>query len=168
MEAIVARTLNGHVLQVRARAYVLACGGIENARLLLASNRVAPAGIGNEYDLVGRFFMDHPYLTTGYFAPASQQHADGPHVIQSFKRAGLGQKCHIGFVLSERVRRDEQLTGAAPTSFAASPRRPRPSISVVAANRDCALPSFSNIARRRVQILAVISALWRRAGARSG
>ena len=111
VEAIVARTLNGHVLQVRARAYVLACGGIENARLLLASNRVAPAGIGNEYDLVGRFFMDHPYLTTGYFAPASQQHADGPHVIQSFKRAGFGQKCHIGFVLSERVRRDEQLTG---------------------------------------------------------
>jgi choline dehydrogenase-like flavoprotein len=109
--AIEARTLNGHVLQVRARAYVLACGGIENARLLLASDRVAPAGIGNEYDLVGRFFMDHPYLTTGYFAPASQQHADGPHVIQSFKRVGIGQKCHVGFVLSERVRFDEELTG---------------------------------------------------------
>ena len=111
VEAIEARTLNGHVLQVRARAYVLACGGIENARLLLASNRVAPAGIGNEYDLVGRFFMDHPYLTTGYFAPSAQQHADGPHVIQSFKRVGVSQKCHVGFVLSERVRCDEGLTG---------------------------------------------------------
>jgi choline dehydrogenase-like flavoprotein len=111
VQAIVAQSLNGHALEVRARAYVLACGGIENARLLLASNRVAPAGLGNEHDLVGRFFMDHPYLTTGHFAPASGRHADGPHVIQSFKRAGVGQKCHVGFALSERVRRDERLTG---------------------------------------------------------
>ena len=41
---------------------VLAAGGIENPRLLLASNGVRPAGIGNERDLVGRFFMDHPRI----------------------------------------------------------------------------------------------------------
>ena len=55
--------------------------------------------------------MDHPYLTTGHFVPASPRHADGPHVIQNFKRAGLDQTSHVGFVLNERVRRDEELTG---------------------------------------------------------
>ena len=37
-------------------------GGIENARLLLLSNRVQPAGLGNGHDLVGRYFMEHLYL----------------------------------------------------------------------------------------------------------
>ena len=39
---------------------VLAAGGMENARLLLASNDVMQTGIGNQNDLVGRFFGDHP------------------------------------------------------------------------------------------------------------
>ena len=44
---------------MRARVYVLAAGGIENARLLLTSDRVQPAGVGNGNDLVGRYFMEH-------------------------------------------------------------------------------------------------------------
>jgi choline dehydrogenase-like flavoprotein len=35
-------------------------GAIEIARLMLASNDVVPAGVGNTRDLVGRFFADHP------------------------------------------------------------------------------------------------------------
>jgi choline dehydrogenase-like flavoprotein len=53
-------SLDGHGGRVRARQYVLASGGIENARLLLHSNSIVPDGLGNEHDLVGRFFMDHP------------------------------------------------------------------------------------------------------------
>ena len=45
---------------VHARRYVLACGGIENARLLLASDADRPGGLGNDHDLVGRYFADHP------------------------------------------------------------------------------------------------------------
>jgi choline dehydrogenase-like flavoprotein len=45
---------------VKPRCAVLACGGMENARLLLASNDVMQAGIGNQNDLVGRFFADNP------------------------------------------------------------------------------------------------------------
>jgi choline dehydrogenase-like flavoprotein len=53
-------SLDGRKGTVRARHYVLASGGIENARLLLLSNSVVPQGLGNDHDLVGRFFMDHP------------------------------------------------------------------------------------------------------------
>lgn len=53
------QTLEGNRLTVKARYYVLACGTIQNARLLLTSNKQAPAGLGNDNDLVGRFFMEH-------------------------------------------------------------------------------------------------------------
>ncbi len=51
---------DGRTGVVKARHFVLASGGIENARLLLLSNGVAAEGLGNQRDLVGRFFMDHP------------------------------------------------------------------------------------------------------------
>jgi len=56
-----AKSLGGRKLQVRARHFVLACGGIENARLLLMSDSVESNGIGNQFDQVGRYFMEHPH-----------------------------------------------------------------------------------------------------------
>lgn len=58
-------TLNGRRMSVVSRIFVLATGGIENARMLLASNNVEAAGLGNRNDLVGRFFMDHPRMMCG-------------------------------------------------------------------------------------------------------
>jgi choline dehydrogenase-like flavoprotein len=55
-----AATLTGKRFAVKPRITVLACGGMENARLLLASNDVMAGGIGNGNDLVGRFFADNP------------------------------------------------------------------------------------------------------------
>ena len=62
---IEARTLDGARHEVRARTYVLACGGIENARLLLVSRDHQPHGIGNQHGHVGRYFMDHPRAVFG-------------------------------------------------------------------------------------------------------
>ena len=56
-----AKSLGGRKLQVRARHFVLACGGIENSRLLLMSDSVENNGIGNQFDQVGRYFMEHPH-----------------------------------------------------------------------------------------------------------
>jgi choline dehydrogenase-like flavoprotein len=63
-------TLDGGELELRARSFVLAAGGIENPRLLLASNRTQAHGIGNAHDLVGRFFMEHPQVAAAAFLPA--------------------------------------------------------------------------------------------------
>ncbi len=46
-----------------ANIFILATGGLENARLLLASNRQQVSGLGNQHDVVGRFFMDRPILS---------------------------------------------------------------------------------------------------------
>ena len=53
-------TLNGKRITVKPRLTVLAAGAIEIARLMLASNDVMKPGVGNQNDLVGRYFADHP------------------------------------------------------------------------------------------------------------
>jgi choline dehydrogenase-like flavoprotein len=63
--AVQVRSLAGHSFAVAAHTYILAAGGIETPRLLLASNRHQPAGVGNWNDVVGRYFMDHPRLLAG-------------------------------------------------------------------------------------------------------
>lgn len=49
----------GECREVSARFYVIAAGGLENARLLLASRDVSPNGIGNHSDCLGRFYQTH-------------------------------------------------------------------------------------------------------------
>ena len=56
-EALVS-TLQGHRFSVRAKTFVIAAGGLENARLLLSSGAES-RGLGNDRDLVGRFFATH-------------------------------------------------------------------------------------------------------------
>ncbi|MBX3482606.1 FAD-dependent oxidoreductase [Phenylobacterium sp.] len=59
------RALNGRALDVQARTVVLAAGGLENPRLLLASRSVMADGVGNGRDQVGRYFMEHPHARGG-------------------------------------------------------------------------------------------------------
>jgi choline dehydrogenase-like flavoprotein len=63
-------TLSGVRIEVAARYYVLAAGGMENTRLLLLSNDVIANGLGNQHDLVGRFFMEHPHTKRELIVPA--------------------------------------------------------------------------------------------------
>lgn len=64
--ALQVAALSGRHFTVRPQAVVLAAGGIENARLLLASSADRPAGLGNESDMVGRCFMEHLHVVAGH------------------------------------------------------------------------------------------------------
>jgi choline dehydrogenase-like flavoprotein len=61
VQKVVTRTLEGRETVIRAKHFVLACGAIENARLLLISDDVEKSGLGNSGDQVGRYFMEHPH-----------------------------------------------------------------------------------------------------------
>ena len=50
---------------VKAKHFMLACCSIQNARVLLASNKQAPNGLGNDNDNVGRYFMEHLEINSG-------------------------------------------------------------------------------------------------------
>jgi len=100
--------LSGLSFTVRARRYVLATGGIENARLLLASNRTDPQGLGNQHDLVGRYFMERLYPACGVLHPATS------HRRLSFytDRMRLGRGQAFGILrLSEAARAEHRLLG---------------------------------------------------------
>jgi choline dehydrogenase-like flavoprotein len=66
VDGVVAVGADGRRLLVRARAVVLATGGIENARLLLLAD--GGSGIGNEHDLVGRYFAERMLFSAGTLA----------------------------------------------------------------------------------------------------
>jgi choline dehydrogenase-like flavoprotein len=71
VDRVEVRREDGSALSVRARLVVLAAGGIENPRLLLLSRQVHRRGLGNDRDLVGRFFAERLSARTGYIVPAT-------------------------------------------------------------------------------------------------
>jgi len=56
---VTVKNFAGKQHRVRAKYFVCACCAIQNARLLLASNQQSPKGLGNDNDVVGRYFMEH-------------------------------------------------------------------------------------------------------------
>jgi choline dehydrogenase-like flavoprotein len=64
-------TRSNKSLKVLAPIVVLACGGLETPRLLLASRSIRSCGLGNEHDLVGRFYMTHLVGSGGHLRLAS-------------------------------------------------------------------------------------------------
>ena len=97
-------TLEGKKFWVSAKAFILAVGGIENPRLLLASNQVQGNGLGNQHDLVGRFFMEHPYLQSGEIEFSE------PPVLYTKKNIKVGE-AFLGTALglSKPIQQQEQL-----------------------------------------------------------
>jgi choline dehydrogenase-like flavoprotein len=103
-----ARTVKGNELLVSARIYVLAAGGIETPRLMLLSNRQRPAGLGNQHDLVGRFFMEHLHFWSGMLVLPETHCFDGTafyNDVHTVKDVAVIGK----LALSERVLRRERL-----------------------------------------------------------
>jgi choline dehydrogenase-like flavoprotein len=95
---------------VKAKAVVLACGGIENARLLLASNSTAKRGLGNEHDLVGRYFMEHP-ITEGAARVLYYETAPRLSAFMRYRDTAVGQDCVVALTIPESVQRAEKLPG---------------------------------------------------------
>ncbi|MBO0732501.1 MAG: GMC family oxidoreductase, partial [Acidimicrobiaceae bacterium] len=59
VDHLVLRSPGGRQLTARGRFYVLATGGLEATRLMMASNNVHPGGIGNASGHLGRWYMSH-------------------------------------------------------------------------------------------------------------
>jgi choline dehydrogenase-like flavoprotein len=102
---------SGARFEVRPGRVVLAAGGIENARLLLLSGADGGTVPGNAGDMVGRCFMEHPYVAFGVLALG-----DGAAV----ERLGLYDLHRVddvtiiaSLLLADQARRREELLGAA-------------------------------------------------------
>lgn len=65
VDGVLASCLNGKKISIKAQNYILACGGLENARILLVSRNQHRYGVGNRFGVVGRYYMDHPRVVCG-------------------------------------------------------------------------------------------------------
>lgn len=65
LESVSLQTLDKKCITVRSKQIVLATGGLEVVRLLLANRDKWPNGIGNQHDVVGRYYMCHIAGTIG-------------------------------------------------------------------------------------------------------
>jgi choline dehydrogenase-like flavoprotein len=97
--------LSGNRFSVKARIFILAAGGMENPRILLYSNRQQTAGLGNQHDLVGRFFMEHPRLEAGVIIP-TDRHLE----VGFYETHGVSNTRLLGYLgLTEETIRKEKL-----------------------------------------------------------
>jgi choline dehydrogenase-like flavoprotein len=102
--ALSVSTLEGKKVVMQARHFVLACGGLENARLLLVSRQVQTNGIGNQFDVVGRYYMDHPRAVFGKVKLAGKYPL--PLLLGMPLSDGMAQ---VGMQFSERMQQQEGL-----------------------------------------------------------
>lgn len=101
------RTPSGAGLRVSARHVVLATGGLENPRILLLSNRVRKQGLGNEHDLVGRFFMEHPHVYSGIYLPVENKPS-----LDFYRQQRIGgTEVQAALTIGPDVMRRERLVG---------------------------------------------------------
>jgi choline dehydrogenase-like flavoprotein len=113
IESVRVATLDGSRFTVRARQFVLAAGTIENARLLLASTAVQSSGLGNEHDLVGRYFAEHIVAPGAIFLPSDPSYELG---IYNWRSRSLTIRPSDGAVgvaylwPTERIQREERLS----------------------------------------------------------
>ena len=105
---------DGRYRFVRTKLTVLCAGAIENARLLLASNRIFSNGVGNQNGVVGRYLMDHLRGPIGHFDALDYkqiQRIYGDYKVKFSKTSTMRVK--YGAALSPVVQRAESLLNCA-------------------------------------------------------
>lgn len=95
----------GRVFQINARNTVIACGALENARLLLAARDVLPAGIGNEHDLVGRYYQSHRFGVCGH----AELRDPTKDFVYDFEKDDEGVYCRRRFWLTPHAQKEHQV-----------------------------------------------------------
>src|SRR4051812_23487662 len=101
----VVRSSGGREARLRARVFVIATGGIENARLLLLSKTPWKQGLGNEHDQVGRWMMNHPKNYCGVLELARPVDS-APYYFGCLHQGFAG---YAGLRLPEDVQREKKL-----------------------------------------------------------
>lgn len=110
IQSITVSSLGGVSMKIKAKAFILCCGGIENARLLLHAPKNVLARL-NEFDNLGRYFAQHPRgpIATLKTTPETARRLQTLFTV--FTRPS-GVQYEIGFALSEKAQREHRLLNA--------------------------------------------------------
>jgi choline dehydrogenase-like flavoprotein len=111
--SVEASTPEGRKMRISASHVVLCCGGIDNARLLLASRSVNPRGVGNDRDVVGRYLMDHPYVELGAYEGRGDESVRRRLGLRWLDRQGVRHVYQLGVRMSPAFQRRNELLNCA-------------------------------------------------------
>jgi choline dehydrogenase-like flavoprotein len=107
IEKLTVTNFAGKTHTVKAKYYILACNTVQNARLLLAACPQTPKGLGNDSDLVGRFFMEHLEVQSAWL------HLPAPSQLRLYRFSGIGStpmRCELA-ISSEMQAKYRMLNG---------------------------------------------------------
>jgi choline dehydrogenase-like flavoprotein len=99
--------------RVHGKAAVLAASGVENPRLLLISNQVRQCGIGNDYDIVGRYLLDHPAARIARYEKRDAKTIVNRFGFHGVPDSGRTQLYLHGLALSRCIQEREKLLNCA-------------------------------------------------------
>lgn len=108
LESVKAACTPGRSFEVLAKNTVIACGALENARLLLAAKDVLPTGIGNRHDLVGRYYQSHRFGVCG----CAELKDPTKDFVYDFEKDNAGVYCRRRFWLTPQAQELHQVTNA--------------------------------------------------------
>jgi len=132
--------LAGKQFSISAKVFILACGGFENARLLLMSNQQQTEGLGNQNDVVGRYYHDHTQAIGNYFIPKDRNLVNRAAFYDLLEVKGTSVQ---GFLrLSPQILEQERLLNSSTMFF------PRPNI-----RETKAITSFKHLGETLLHII---------------
>ncbi|WP_454883800.1 GMC oxidoreductase [Sphingomonas oryzagri] len=138
---VAVRMPGGGIVRIGSQIVVVAAGALETARLLLSSKSVKSCGVGNEHDLVGRFYQSHLEGHVG-----EMQLAPGTEHRLGYERSAKGIYCRRYMWLSPEAQRREGLAGMVlrPThAKVADPAHGDPVLSAMFLVKDLVLPEYA-------------------------
>lgn len=175
IETVRVTTDRGATFSVAARYFVLAGGGIDNARLLLLSGETPERSVGNANGLVGRYFTEHPFVHPGYLVLTDPRRSLAfyqPITPEGFPR---GASVRAALSLSRRTLERERLLNAAfviRPAYEGHPVFESPEVSAMLElweklrGRGVPGGSFAELRRALAAPHRLVTALWRRASVR--
>jgi len=95
---------NGIRHSVEADYFVVCFGGIENARMMLLFNEKYNNKLGNKFDNVGRYFMDHPMVSPVHV------HTGGDKTLQNFSSVVESKAIVSFYSLTEKALKNFKTT----------------------------------------------------------
>jgi choline dehydrogenase-like flavoprotein len=107
--------------RIHGNLFIIACGAVNSAALLLRSGNGRGEGLANSSGLVGRHYMAH--VTTMYSAVGWGDLKAGPHdfhktiAINDYYRATSGSRYPLGHIQSQGAIHPEMIIGGAPQKY---------------------------------------------------
>ena len=106
IKAAVVRKPDGKVIRILARQFILAAGGIETPRIMLSSQDVRKTGIGNDRDVVGRYFSTHPKADMAALILKNSVKLNHAFFVDKPLKSG---RCRLGLGFSKEAQKNYHL-----------------------------------------------------------